>query len=1008
METSVEVRAQTLPPASLQTLERMRVEQCGGESKEFHLQSFQIFLRRILSPESPTRNMLLFHGTGSGKTCSAIQVAEEYILRPEFQDKKVLVLAGKAVQSSFRTQIFDVNRVQDENGRIVSEQCTGHRYLDMLERAYKERLDLSTAENRENLQKTIDGIIQEFYTFDGYQSFAGEIERLRLSGGVSAVRKEYGNRLLIIDEAHNLRSEDATFKLVSTQIEYLVKNVPGITLVLLSATAMYDTFDEIIYYINLFLWNDGKQKPEERVLVKDIFNEDGSFKTPETEATFRGWIHEYVSFIRGENPFTFPFRLPPPNSMIAPIDRTVDPRGKNIDKPRKYLPLVANILEEPQKSVVELAIGSSRTDMIHTLIVSPIQGKKLRDCFQEGSNPVRFRYAYREDTPKFLAPSQLRNHAIKFANVIDCIKQGEGVCFVYSNYVLNGTEMFAAALEEAGFLPATGSRMLENPSNEVPSGSAGQYAMMTEQTIERLLLQLRSAENVGGDKIKVIVGSPFISEGVDFRFVRQVHVLDPWDNMSRMEQIIGRGLRTCSHSLLPFEKQNCTVYLHICRYADSTQETYDEFVYRDRVESKAVKIAKVKRVLEESAIDCSLQLPVNSLPQDWRDLLVPQMRSQDKQTITLPLSKLSSPAFTDGTPALVCSAFESPPTEYVRPLSAYYDIQDEVYSSLVKLFKDKPIWSRKDLLDSKLLRVDRNVLIFLLDSAKASSLRLKDKEGNVGVLESKGNMYAFKPLDVSNATLVERTIPTNDLALSSQPIPVEEKKEEELKPVTSLETLRAQQVWKHGVQSMPPAVLDWYIVDSVMSKEDKQRHLLSLDRTGELPMYARGLVVPGVNFLVLGKDLIYDTDNNLVTPVGTDKDAYDEWLRNRMNELIAKVKDEDRILCTLAENKAGQMVLKFAAFEIVEGHVKRVSRTKTIDPKDCTFYSVTDLATFVQDLGTAFPKSVQKKDDQCYYLNFVIRDALLKANPRIVWVQPEVWNILSSEPARTTLRGKLK
>lgn len=1008
METSIEVRAQALPDASLAALERMRAEQCGGEAKEFHLQSFQIFLRRMLSPESPTRNMLLFHGTGSGKTCSAIQVAEEYILRPEFQSKKVLVLASKAVQGSFRTQIFDVNRVQDENGLLVSEQCTGHRYLDMLERAYKERLDLSTAENRENLQKTIEGIIQEFYTFDGYQSFAANIERLRLSGGLAAVQAEYANRLLIIDEAHNLRSPDETFKLVSTQIEYLVKNVTGITLVLLSATPMYDTFDEVLYYVNLFLWNDRKQQPDDRVLTKDIFDDNGSFKTPEAEAQFRGWIHDYVSFIRGENPFTFPFRLPPPTTMLAAVDRTTDPRGKRIDKPRKYLPLVANILEEPQKSIVELAIGSTRTDMIHTLVVSPLEGKKVRECFQEGSNPVRFRYAYRADVPTFLAPSQLRKHAVKFATVIDCIKQGKGVCFVYSNYVLNGTEMFAAALEEAGFLPVTGPRMLENPSKEVVPGSAGQYAMMTEQTIERLLLQLRSAENASGSKIKVIVGSPFISEGVDFKFVRQVHVLDPWDNMSRMEQIIGRGLRTCSHALLPFNEQNCTVYLHICRYGDSTQETYDEFVYRDRVESKAVRIAKVKRVLEESATDCALQLPVNSLPQDWRDLMVPQKRSQDNQEITLPLSKLSSPSFEDGSPALVCTAFDLPATDYVRPLSAYYDIQDEVYSSLVQLFKEKPIWSRADLVKSKKLRVDPEALIFLLDSARQSSLRLKDKAGNVGLLESKGNMYAFQPMGQSQSTLVERTVPFADLEFQSQVVPVEEEKKEEARPVASLESLRSQQAWKHGMGSMPPAVLDWYIVDSVMSEEEKRRYLLEMDRTGELPMFVRGLVVPGIQSLVLGKDLIYDTEGNLVTLIGRDKDAYDEWLRNHMDELVRKIKDEDRILCTMAQNKAGQMVLKFAAFELVDGHVKRVSRVKTIDPKDCTFYSVTDLTTLVQDLGSAFPPSVQKKDDQCYALNFVIRDAVLKANPRIAWVPPELWNVLSSEPARTALRGKLK
>jgi flagellar biosynthesis GTPase FlhF len=100
MDQAIEVRAAELPPASIETLKQLRNENCSSTSKDFKLQSFQLFLRRILSPDSPTRNMLLFHGTGVGKTCTAIQIAEEYILRPEFQDKKVLVLASAAVQEN--------------------------------------------------------------------------------------------------------------------------------------------------------------------------------------------------------------------------------------------------------------------------------------------------------------------------------------------------------------------------------------------------------------------------------------------------------------------------------------------------------------------------------------------------------------------------------------------------------------------------------------------------------------------------------------------------------------------------------------------------------------------------------------------------------------------------------------------------------------------------------------------------------------------------------------------
>jgi len=94
-----ETRAQELPPPSLSALKKLREEQCStSSSRDFKLQSNQRFLRRVMSPESNTRGVILVHGTGVGKTCTAIQIAEEYIIRPEFQDKRVLVLANPSIQ----------------------------------------------------------------------------------------------------------------------------------------------------------------------------------------------------------------------------------------------------------------------------------------------------------------------------------------------------------------------------------------------------------------------------------------------------------------------------------------------------------------------------------------------------------------------------------------------------------------------------------------------------------------------------------------------------------------------------------------------------------------------------------------------------------------------------------------------------------------------------------------------------------------------------------------------
>ena len=87
-------------------------------------------------------------------------------------------------------------------------------------------------------------------------------------------------------------------------------------------------------------------------------------------------------------------------------------------------------------------------------------------------------------------------------------------------------------------------------------------------------------DNTNGEKVKVILISMAGSEGLDFKNIRQVHILEPWYNTNRIEQIIGRAVRTCSHKLLPFKKTKC-YDIFIWNYSYKMQtEAVDLYVYR--------------------------------------------------------------------------------------------------------------------------------------------------------------------------------------------------------------------------------------------------------------------------------------------------------------------------------------------------------------------------------------------------------------------------------------------
>ena len=119
-------------------------------------------------------------------------------------------------------------------------------------------------------------------------------------------------------------------------------------------------------------------------------------------------------------------------------------------------------------------------------------------------------------------------------------------------------------------------------------------------------------ENTNGELVRVILVSMAGSEGVDLKFIRQVHILEPWFNMSRIEQIIGRAVRNDSHKNLPFKKRNVQIFMYSSLLSDLSQEAADTAIYRS-AEFKALQIGRVTRILKEISVDCFFELFTNEL-----------------------------------------------------------------------------------------------------------------------------------------------------------------------------------------------------------------------------------------------------------------------------------------------------------------------------------------------------------------------------------------------------------
>jgi hypothetical protein len=234
--------------------------------------------------------------------------------------------------------------------------------------------------------------------------------------------------------------------------------------------------------------------------------------------------------------------------------------------------------------------------------------------YEDSRTPaIKGSFEYKPGKTHIFEPGKIIEYSSKIANVCEYIynsntkRLSDGIILIYSSYIDAGLIPMALALEEMGFTRHNGKSLFKTPpKNKLLKSS--KYIMITGDP--RLsphndadLKSITNDDNLNGEKIKVVLISQAGSEGLDFKAIRQIHILDPWYNVNRLEQIIGRGVRNFSHKDLPFRKRNVQIFLYGTWLTNTEEEAVDLYVYRIS-EIKAIKIGKVTRLLKQVSVDC--------------------------------------------------------------------------------------------------------------------------------------------------------------------------------------------------------------------------------------------------------------------------------------------------------------------------------------------------------------------------------------------------------------------
>ena len=155
---------------------------------------------------------------------------------------------------------------------------------------------------------------------------------------------------------------------------------------------------------------------------------------------------------------------------------------------------------------------------------------------------------------------QIMNNINKFTIENEQGRVPTGKILFYSDFRSDGgSEAFELVLRSNGY---------EKFDNKDPQENKGKrYTFITgsEGTKERTINKdnFNDERNKYGEYIQIMIISSAGAEGISLTCVRQVHILEPFWNYVRIDQVLGRAIRMKSHEHLPKEDRNVDQYLYL-------------------------------------------------------------------------------------------------------------------------------------------------------------------------------------------------------------------------------------------------------------------------------------------------------------------------------------------------------------------------------------------------------------------------------------------------------------
>lgn len=563
------------------------------------LMKHQAYIKRLMSDHTLYSKLILFNDVGTGKTCSVVAAAETLRTPSSGRQKTAIILPGPRNIVAFRNSIAEV--------------CTKGQYLP--------KLAANETVTKEGMNRRIINLVSRNYEFYTFLTLARTLNATSDEG----VIRNWSNRLILIDEAHGIR-DNATGKdkeqnrLVYSEFHRMLHLAQNSKIVLMTATPVVDTADEISGLFNLLL-DENSQLPTGNGFIQQYMNTEKiggrkyhsliEDKKQEIKDMLRssGILISRVRGIRAQSRLEqghldHTAFLPIVTTRMSPHQSRVWAEARKKDKSFMSVSRQASLWVYPDGT---FGTKGFKENMRTIDRKDPVTKKIIRKGFPSFKpNTAREIFGKAETTTEIMA-AVFKHSSVMGRMLVHILSDSNEVAFVHFEFVKGGAMIFANILQKLGYQKISGNGVVTKPGQRRFAILTGDDTNRTRMT--NIFKTISQPANRYGDICQVLIGSEVTSQSFSIFNVRQVHDTSQW-NDSTMEQTLGRAFRGIfSHQAFPTQEER---YVKIFRHAgvpvnvpadEPLKLGTDVHIYQ-LVETKERGNRSVIQMMEEAAVDC--------------------------------------------------------------------------------------------------------------------------------------------------------------------------------------------------------------------------------------------------------------------------------------------------------------------------------------------------------------------------------------------------------------------